>query len=125
MAKRNLLLVFLVVAMSLLTTVRVYATPVVIPLEIGIFDPSNGQDGPGKTPIQIPHVSIEIHTLYFGTSCGGYTLHIVDENDDVVYSTVVPTGATSLILPAYLCDTYELQLLPNNCNYYFYGTVDL
>ena len=115
----------MVVALSLLTSVRVYATPVVIPLEVGYDDLSNDQNDPHKTPVLIPQVSIEIHTLYFGTSCDGYTLHIVDENDDVVYSTVIPVGTTSLILPAYLSDTYELQLLPNNCNYYFYGTVDL
>ncbi len=34
MTRRNLLFVILVAAMSLLTTVRVYATPVVIPLEV-------------------------------------------------------------------------------------------
>lgn len=125
MTKRKLYFIMMVVALSLLTSVRVYATPLVVPLEVGYIDPSNGQSDPLRDPILIPQVSIEIHTLYFSTSCGGYTLRIVDENDDVVYSTVIPVGTTSLILPAYLCDTYELQLLPNNCNYYFYGTVDL
>lgn len=98
---------------------------VIVPLNVNYDDPTIPYTPVPKTPILIPHVSIEIHTLYFGTCCDGYTLQIVDENDDVAYSTVIPTGTTSLILPAYLFDTYELQLIPSNCNYYFYGTVDL
>ena len=125
MTRRNLLFVILVAAMSLLTTVRVYATPVVIPLEVEYDDPSHDQENPHRDPVLVPQVSIEIYTLYFGTSCDGYTLRLVDEFDNVAYSTVIPVGATSLILPPYLFGIYELQLIPSNCNHYFYGTIDL
>ena len=111
--------------MSLLTTVRVYATPMLIPLEVEYNDPSHDQDDPQKNPVSIPQVSIEVYTLYFNTPCDGYVLRLVDENDNVAYSTVIPVGATSLILPPYLFGIYELQLIPSNCNYYFYGTIDL
>ena len=111
--------------MSLLTTVRVYATPVVIPLQVGIVDPTITEGDSHRTPVEVPRISIEVYTLYFNTPCDGYVLHLVDENDNVAYSTVIPVGATSLILPPYLFGIYELQLLPSNCNYYFYGTIDL
>lgn len=125
MTRKNLLFVILVAALSLLTTTHVYATPVAIPLEVGYENPNENQDDPHKNPISIPQVSIEVYTLYFNTPCDGYVLHLVDENDNVAYSTVIPVGATSLILPPYLFGIYELQLLPSNCNYYFYGTIDL
>jgi len=125
MKKTKILIMTLIMVMLPLSNVRVSAEPADMPLETGIVDSSNNQDNPHKTPTIIPKVSIEVYTLYFNTPCDGYVLHLVDENDNVAYSTVIPVGATSLILPPYLFGIYELQLLPSNCNYYFYGTIDL
>ena len=118
-------MMLIMVMLPLSNNVRVSAEPADVPLETGIVDSSNNQDNPHKTPTIIPKVSIEDYTLYFNTPCDGYVLHLVDENDNEAYSTVIPVGATSLILPPYLFGIYELQLLPSNCNYYFYGTIDL
>lgn len=124
MAKRHLFLLLLM-AMFLLPSVKTMAKPDDVPLEVAYNDPDYGQEDPHRTPIEIPEVSIEVYTLYFNTPCDGYVLRLLDENDNVAYSTVIPVGATSLILPPYLFGIYELQLIPNNCNYYFYGTIDL
>jgi len=125
MKKTKILIMTLIMVMLPLSNVRVSAEPADMPLETGIVDSSNNQDNPHKTPTIIPKVSIEVYTLYFNTPCDGYVLRLLDENDNEAYSTVIPVGATSLILPPYLFGIYELQLIPNNCNYYFYGTIDL
>ena len=94
-----------------------------IELTVGIFDPTLGHEGQPKSPIDPPSISLDDHTLYFSTPCDGCTLNIVDSNDVVVYTTVIPTGTTSLVLPATLSGEYELQIISGN--YLFYGTIDL
>ena len=94
-----------------------------VPLEVGFDDPSHNQDNPQRGPISVPKISIEDYTLYFNTPCDGYLLRLVDEFDNVVYSTVIPVGATSLALPSYLSGTYELQIITGY--YYFYGDITL
>ena len=123
MKKTKFLFMTLIMVMLPLSNVRVNAEPADVPLEYE--DPADPLNDPHRSPVEIPEVSIEDYTLYFNTPCDGYVLHLVDENDNVAYSTVIPVGATSLILPPYLFGIYELQLIPNNCNYYFYGTIDL
>ena len=94
-----------------------------IPLEGGIIDPTNDNDGPHKGPVQVPEVSLDDHTLYFFTPCDGCTLNLVDENDVVVYTLVIPAGTTSLALPATLSGNFELQIIRGN--YCFWGEITL
>ena len=91
-------------------------------LEATIIDPLAGSN-PHKGPVQIPKVSLDDHTLYFSTPCDGYTLNLVDENDVVVYTIVIPTGTTSWVLPTTLSGEYELQLISGN--YCFWGMITL
>ncbi len=124
MTKKSLLLVIVVAVFLLLPGVHVYAVPENVPLELGGVDPSNnGQGNPGRSPVFIPSVSIDGSTIYFITPCDGCLLRIVDEFDNEVYSTVIPVGATSLVLPAYLSGDYELQIVTGI--YYFYGDITL
>lgn len=121
MKKTKLLFMTLIMVMLPLSNVRVSAEPEDVPLEYE--DPSENQDNPHKSPVLIPEVSIEDYTLYFNTPCDGYVLRLVDEFDNVVYSTVIPVGATSLVLPSYLSGTYELQIITGI--YCFYGDITL
>lgn len=122
MAKRHLFLLLLM-AMFMLPSVRMMAEPEDVPLETGIVDPTITEGDPHRTPVEIPKISIEDDTLYFNTPCDGYVLRLVDEFDNVVYSTVIPVGATSLVLPSYLSGTYELQIITGI--YCFYGDITL
>lgn len=122
MQKRKLILLMLM-AMFLLPSVQVTANPVEVPLETGYNDPLGSQTNPHKAPVRVPSVSIDGSTIYFITPCDGCLLRIVDEFDNVVYSTVIPVGATSLVLPAYLSGDYELQIVTGI--YYFYGDITL
>lgn len=86
-------------------------------------NPTNYPQPLPKSPIQVPSVSLENHTLYFDTPCDGCTLNIVDENDVVVYTLVIPTGTTSLVLPSTLSGDYTIQIIRGY--YLFYGTINL
>ena len=71
-----------------------------------------------KSPIVAPTVYIDDNVLTFETPCDGCVLQLVDANDDVVYSIVIPAGTTSLILPSTLSGTFELQIIDGNILYY-------
>lgn len=105
------------------TSVNVYADPEGVDLQVGYVDPDLGDSGQPKTPILIPEVSLDGHTLFFDTPCDGCTLRLVDANNNVVYSTVIPTGTTSLVLPSSLSGEFKIQIIQGNI--YFYGYISL
>ena len=104
-----------------LSNVRVSATPVQVHFEMCIVDPEMDQDEPNRSPVEIPSVSIEDYTLTLDDSCLGCTLRLVDENDNVVYTTII--NGDTLVLPSTLSGEYELQILFDDC--YFYGYIEL
>lgn len=120
MTKKSII-ISLLAAMLSFGNVSVYAAPDGVDLEYD--DPENGGLGQQKTPIIIPEISLEDHTLYFYTPCDGCTLRLLDENDNVVYSTVIATGTTSLVLPSTLSGEYEIQIIQGNIC--FYGYINL
>ncbi len=67
-----------------------------------------------KTPIQVPTVYIEDYTLSFETNHPEYVLYIKDENDVVVYSTVVTSAETLVTLPSTLSGEYKIELVMDN-----------
>ena len=123
MKKTKYIFSLLLMAFLPFASVTVFAAPILIPLEVGYDDPNNGQGDNGRGPVLIPSISIEGSELFFNTPCDGCVLRIVDENDNVCYSVVIPTGATSLILPSYLQGNYEIQIVSGI--YCFYGYIEL
>ena len=87
------------------------------------FDPTLEHGSHPKSPIAPPSISLDDHTLYFDTPCDGCTLNIVDENNVVVYTLVIPTGTTSLVLPSTLSGDYTIQIIRGY--YLFYGSINL
>ena len=118
MTKKRILLLCLTAMLSF-SAISVYADSV--DLQVGIVDPDYGDDGQHRGPVLIPDVSLDGYSLIFNTPCDGCTLRLLDENDIVVYSTVIPTGTTSLVLPSYLSGEYEIQIIRGNI--YFYGYI--
>lgn len=120
MTKKSII-ISLLAAMLSLGNVSVYAAPDGVVLQYD--DPISGNDGQDKSPVTIPEIGLENHTLYFYTPCDGCTLRLLDENDNVVYSTVIATGTTSLVLPSTLSGEYEIQIIQGNIC--FYGYINL
>ena len=121
MKKKRLIILLLTLALLPLSSVSVMAR--VINLNVGYEDPQNPKDDDKRTLTLVPEVDLEDYTLTFYTSCDGCVIRLIDENDVEVYSTVIPTGATSLVLPSYLSGEYEIQIVQGNT--YFYGYIDL
>lgn len=118
MKKKRFLIVSCLAAMLSFTSVNVYADPEGIVLQVNYDDPIEGDDGLQKSPILVPEISIEDYTIYFNTPCDGCTLRLLDVNDNVVYSTVIPTDTTSLVLPSSLSGEYEIQIIQGNLCFY-------
>ena len=117
--KTNFKKIFLTLAMFLLT-VTINLKGAKLELGVGIFDPTTDMGGSQRGPA-IPELDFEGYTLTFSTPCYGWTLELVDENDVVAYTTIVTSD--TLILPSTLSGEYQLRLIPNDGNIYFYGYV--
>lgn len=106
------LLLFLFGAFFLSTSL---SAQVLVPLTVCIEE--NEQpigDGNPKTPVTVPKVYIDDYTLLFETNHPEYVLYIKDENDNVVYSTVISSIQTQVVLPSTLSGNYEIHLVMGN-----------
>jgi hypothetical protein len=106
------LLLFLFSALFLSTSL---SAQVLVPLTVCIEE--NEQpigDGNPKTPVIVPKVYIDDYTLLFETNHPEYVLYIKDENDNVVYSTVISSIQTQVVLPSTLSGNYEINLVMGN-----------
>ena len=76
-----------------------------------------------KSPMQPPTVYIEDHTLSFAVDHPDYLLNIKDEDGDVVFTTVVYSAQTEVVLPLTLSGDYEIELVMGN--WLFSGWINL
>ena len=82
-----------------------------VPLTVSIIDEQPGTNGFPRTPITAPIVYIDDYTLLFEANHPEYVLNIKDENNVVVYSTVVSTTQTQVVLPSTLSGDYQIELV--------------
>ena len=94
-----------------------------IPLTVSIIDEQPGGNDYPRTPITAPTVYIDDYTLLFEASHPEYVLYIKDENDNVVYSTVVSSTQTQVVLPSTLSGNYQIELVMGN--WLFKGCINL
>ena len=80
-------------------------------------------NGYPKSPVQVPYVTLDDHTLYIWSQHSGFTLTLLDDSDAVVYQTYVAAGVQFCVLPPTLSGSYTLQL--HNDTYLFTGYIDL
>ena len=109
-----------ILTMLLLALVTLTASAERVNLQAGKIDRPIGGGYNPKSPVEIPIVDLDDHTLYFTTSCVGDTLQLV-QNDVVVYSTIITSDEVEL--PATLEGDFELQIIHDN--WLFYGDVEL
>ena len=95
-----------------------------VPLSVSIEDDEQSL-GPGhpKTPITAPKVYIDDYTLLFEANHPEYVLYIKDEDDNVVYSTVVSSAQTQVVLPSTLSGDYQIELVMGY--WHFSGWINL
>ena len=102
------LLLFLFGAFILSTSVSAQE---LVPLTVSIIDEQPGTNGFPRTPITAPIVYIDDYTLLFEVDHPEYVLYIKDEDDNVVYSTVVYSTQTQVVLPSTLSGNYQIELV--------------
>lgn len=109
--------------MGVVNSVNAYVQELqIIPLEI--IDPKPAGNGNTKNTPFVPTVSQDGYEIVFLSSHPAYTLNIKD-GDVVVYSVVVSSTTTSVLLPSWLSGDYVLYLQPEGSSYYFYGDITL
>ena len=95
-----------------------------VPLTVSIDDDEQpGGPGNPKTPMLAPRVYIDDYTLLFEVDHPEYVLYIKDEDDNVVYSTVVYSTQTQVVLPSTLSGDYQIELVMGN--WLFTGWINL
>ena len=85
-----------------------------VPLSPCGFDNTPVGHGTAKSPDETPTVYIEDYTLLFEANHPEYVLNIKDEDGDVVYTTVVYSAQTQVVLPSTLAGDYVIELTVNN-----------
>ncbi|MBQ8711862.1 MAG: hypothetical protein IJ551_03430 [Prevotella sp.] len=78
-----------------------------------------------RTPIKKPSIAQDGHTFYFNNVGYDLTLALIDEDGEEAYTTFVPAGTPSVVLPSSLSGYYELQLCPDDSIYFFYADIML
>lgn len=96
---------------------------VLVPLSVNYDDEQPVTNGNPKTPITAPTVYIDDYTLLFEASHPEYVLYIKDEDGNVVYSTVVSSTQTQVVLPSTLSGNYQIELVMGN--WLFKGCINL
>ena len=95
-----------------------------VPLSVSIEDDVQPiGNGHGKTSMCPPVVYIEDYTLSFEVNHPEYVLYIKDEDDNVVYSTVVSSTQTQVVLPSTLSGDYQIELVMGY--WHFSGWINL
>lgn len=98
----------LLIALSLSTSAAAWD---IIPLAVEIIEGMPVGNGHAKVPMRPPVVYLENHTLAFVADHPEYILNIKDEDGIVVYSTVVNSTQTQVVLPSTLSGNYEIKLV--------------
>lgn len=71
-----------------------------------------------RSPEDTLAVYLDENELTFETPCDGCTLQLVEENEDVVYTIIIPADTTTLYLPSDLEGIFELQIISGDWLYY-------
>ena len=86
-----------------------------VPLSVNIDDDDMPiGNGIPRSPIMPPTVYLEDGVLTFTAGHPDYTLTIKDEDGDVVYSTIVTSAQTTVVLPSTLTGDYVIELVMGN-----------
>ena len=116
---------FLLLCVAVLcSTTFVNAQAEVIDLNVGIIRKPSGPGIP-RTPVQPPTVILDGYTFSVSGAHPDYWVRIVniDDEDDIVYETLMTAGTGSIELPSALSGDFQIQLIWDN--WMFYGWITL
>ena len=109
-----------ILLVALAATMSISADPEIVPLD-PIIDPIGNGTNP-RSPILVPVLYIDGYTLTAGTGTLGSTIQLLDEDDNVVFSTFIYIEG-DIYLPTSLSGTYTIQVLRDGIT--FEGEIEL
>ena len=110
----------LLLTMALFAATIVNAEPTQVPLQTVKTTPDNGE--PKRSPIVVPVLYIDGYTLTAGDNTLGTTIQILDEDEEVVFSTFVAIEG-DIQLPSTLSGTYTIRVISGDLT--FIGEIEL
>lgn len=94
-----------------------------IPMQI--IDPSLPSGGHPYAPVRPWYITQDDYAFTLAATPEDYTLVVVDEDDEVVYSDILLSGSTMFVLPSTLSGDFEIRLVPYASTYYYRGYIEL
>ena len=111
--KKYLIMVVLFLGGAIIS--NVFAGQQNIPMQI--FNNGGASHGATYAPPRPWYIIQDDYTLTLPAFEDDYTLELRDEDDDVVYSTFLPSGTTQVILPSTLSGSFEIRLVGDTYSY--------
>jgi len=94
---------------------------VILELEFSFGDNSGTHNPLPKAPIRMPKVYKQGCKLSFLTSCNGCNLQLVNEEDEIEYSIIIPSNTNTVELPSYLSGEYRIEIIRGR--FIFWGII--
>ncbi|MBQ8051871.1 MAG: hypothetical protein IJ197_09930 [Bacteroidaceae bacterium] len=91
-----------------------------VPLTVKPTNTGSEQTPLAKSPILVPEVYLDGNVLTFDEALEGCTVRLLDEDETVVFSDFIEENQTSIVFPATLSGTYELQIICGSITFYCY-----
>ena len=112
----------LLLCLSALNLNGVSAESVKINLSVEIIDDKPAGPGHSKSVVHMPHIYQDGCKLILSSSHPEYLINIV-QDDEIVYSSVIPAGVTEFELPSYISGECTIKLV--KCRFCFYREISL
>lgn len=91
-------------------------------IDVEVIDEEPAISGPRKTIVRIPRIYQDGYKLTLSSFHPEYIINIV-QDDEVVYSSVIPAGVTEFELPSYINGECVIQLIKGK--FCFWGNISL
>ena len=121
---KKIMLAAVLMAASSVSFSQVPPEPVGDPLPI-VTGPGNNGTGTGdtplpKSPVQMPTIFQNGHTLYLYSGCTGATLRLLDADEEEVFSTEITDEMDEICIPNTLVGTYRLEIIRGAFTFHCY-----
>ncbi len=91
-----------------------------LPLTTKPTNPEDAGGKPAKSPVLVPSVYQDGHTLYLYSGCTGATLRLLDADEEEVFSTEITDEMDEICIPSTLIGTYRLEIIRGAFTFYCY-----
>ena len=90
-----------------------------------IINPGSMSSGGTYAPARPWYITQDENVFTLAATPEDYTLVLLDEDGEVVYTDTLPSGSTMFVLPSTLSGSFEIRLMPFASTYYYRGYLEL